>query len=256
MTGSSPRATFKAEIFPLNGTFQRLPEFAGCLQMFLMSIVLGGPVERIDTLVRVPCVVLLAGGLPMPLRWLSLHRLYAVRLCLTEKDYHKVIRGRYVASRAEYLALFFSLQATAILSLVPLLHVRCTCGIIGRLFRWDCVESTAWFVGKEPVWGWIFAGLTIAISVFWLFKAFLRSEVEISFEMEVDKHDVPIKKLYSDAEKSQDGWCKIASTSRKHDIWIRKVHGRKQPGEEFEMSARIADSNTSDMSRSLRIILK
>lgn len=128
--------------------------------------------------------------------------------------------------------IFAMLFSTALLSNLPLLYSR-------LLPAAQVAESTG-KLGSGV--GWFFAAVNLTVVAVCWTMMITQEEVKVQFEDAVKDDQVALNKL--EGKKVGEGWRKVASTSRRHDIWVKKV--LLPNGDHvgvWEMTTRLADNH-------------
>ncbi|CDW98369.1 hypothetical protein [Sporisorium scitamineum] len=106
------------------------------------------------------------------------------------------------------------LSSTTLLSNLPLLYYKL---MHGEVVKW-------WWKVEMPV-SWVFAAVNLTVVVVCWVMVLTQEEMKVDFVQEVKDDEVALEKLTKRKEKSAKGeeWVKIASTSRRHDVWVKHV---------------------------------
>ncbi|SPO22131.1 uncharacterized protein UTRI_02136_B [Ustilago trichophora] len=187
------------------------------------------------TLLRVICTLILPTITFTLLsnRHITLQRVAALRLSHTCFDFSRAMENKTILTADGMGVIFKMLLSTAMLSNLPIAYERL---MQGNTAEW--IQK----VGRPASWFFAAVNMTIVL-VCW---AMVITQEEMRFEFEegfrIGDEEVALEKLKSAGKK--EGWKKVASTSRRHDVYVKSV--RLPNGDDigvYELSTRLATNH-------------
>ncbi|SJX62031.1 related to cytochrome c oxidase subunit I [Sporisorium reilianum f. sp. reilianum] len=147
-------------------------------------------------------------------RHISLQRVAALCLSHTEPYYRLAMKNKTILTHGGMLTIFQLLASTALLSNLPLLYYRLMHG-----------EVAAWWGMVEKPVAWFFGAVNLTVVVVCWVMVLTQEEMRVEFDSQVSEDDVPLNKLGKAKKKGakKEEWTKVASTSRRHDVWIKPI---------------------------------
>lgn len=119
--------------------------------------------------------------------------------------------------------IFKLISATCLLSNLPLLYIELMKGYVA-----------GWVKKVEGPVSWWFAAVNVVVNGVCWAMVLTQEEMKVDFVQEVGE-EVPLKAI---SIGKGGEWEKVGSTSRRHDVWVRKGEG-----EEWEMTTRLASNH-------------
>lgn len=175
------------------------------------QFLLAEPLRSRAELVRVACTLLLTVATFSLLhgRHITLQRVAALRLSHPFPQFRSSMKDKTILTASGMSVIFKMLLSTAVLSNLPLAYHRLVHG-----------DVPAW-VGKiDAPTGWLFAAVNMTVVVVCWAMVLTQEDMTFEFDTKVEDDEVPLSKLKLKGEK---GWSRIASTSRRHDVWVKPV---------------------------------
>ncbi len=193
------------------------------VQTGVLSAILARPHD--DTrliLIRTLVVSVLSGGTfgLLQQRYMTLQRACALRLSRMHEAYTVATSRAVVLTASGMTTISTLLLVTSLLSHLPLVHVR-------------LAPQSSLMQVTAPL-GWWAAAMNVTICIACIAMATTQDPITFTFEPEVAKDSIPLAGFSVDGE-----WAKIASTSRRHDVYIRQPNASKT----FEMTTRLASNH-------------
>ncbi|TKY87336.1 hypothetical protein EX895_004013 [Sporisorium graminicola] len=145
-------------------------------------------------------------------RHITLQRVAALRISHTKPAFDAAMKNKTILTHDGMSTIFRLLSSTALLSNLPLLYYHL---MQGRVAKW-------WYAVEKPV-AWVFAAVNLTIvGVCWA-MVLTQEQMRADFVAEVRDDEVALDKLGKGSKKDRNEWAKLASTSRRHDVWIKPV---------------------------------
>lgn len=161
-------------------------------------------------------------------RYITLQHASALRLSLPATEFKTAMKARTILTATGMSTIFSMLSSTALLSNLPLLY--------SRLMQ-DDVAS--WVRTIEAPVNWFFAAVNLTIVVVCWAMMLTQESMTFTFEQSVKDDEVPLEKV-----RKGKGWKKVASTSRRHDVWVQPVNlPNGQDVGVFDMTTRLASNH-------------
>lgn len=202
-------------IHPADPSFWIQSWFQTALSAISVQILLSEPIQSRLQLVRVASTLVLTTATFSLLhgRNITLQRAVALRLSHNQAEYKTAMANKTILTANGMSTIFRLLLSTVVLSNLPLLYRRL---MKGDVAQWaDKIDA--------PV-SWFFAAVNLTIIVVCWAMILTEDEMSFEFDAKLDEGQVPLKKLEIQQVKAdKDGWKKLASTSRRHDVWVKPV---------------------------------
>lgn len=160
-------------------------------------------------------------------RYLTLQRACALRLIHNYTSFSAASKSKTILTSAGMGTIFQLLLTTYVLSNLSLVYEV--------LMRGEVAE---WVRKVGGAVGWWLGAINVTICVVCWIMVVTQEQMTFDFEDNVEEEDVPLKQLNL-SQKTDKTWVKVASTSRRHDIYIKTI----QEGKEFEMTTRLASNH-------------
>lgn len=193
------------------------------VQTGVLSVIIARPHD--DTrlaLIRTLAVSVLSAGTFVLLqqRYVTLQRACALRISRTHDAYTAATSRAVVLTASGMTTISTLLLVTSLLSHLPLVHVRLAP-------HSSLVQVTA------PI-GWWAAAMNVTICIACVVMATTQDPITFTFEQDTSKDEIPLASFSASGE-----WIKIASTSRRHDVYVRQPNARKT----LEVTTRLASNH-------------
>ncbi len=215
-----PKTRVPAKISPKDPTFLQhglvlfLVSFGVCVPSLLAGIY--------DTAVRwrISSSLSMTYGTFMLLaqRYITLQRFSALRLVISEPQFSDLTYNRVILSVDQVRSIYYLQLASVAFSNLPLLLSKFSEGDIGQLAA-----------RVEGPMGWFFGAINIGTYIVCCVILLLPKLFQVQFTKTTVKGvDMPLSSITID-DKTKD-WQKVASTSRRHDVYIRRTNNSKFEG--------------------------
>lgn len=205
----------------------------------LTGIVLSGSVGSTAVVLRIALMLIptiVTFGL-LNKRNITLQRACALRLAHAEPQYDELMKHKIVLTAKGMSTIFQLLVTTSILANLPLLYIRLLGGNV-----------MPWVYKADDIMAWWFAAINVTICVACSIMMLIQAELRFDFQHPINSSEAPLNKLDLSSNKvDQDAsdWYKVATTSRRHEIWIKPVTASSKPKgvTRFDMTTRLASDH-------------
>lgn len=168
-------------------------------------------------------------------RQITLTRALALRISHSATTYRNVIAHKTILAPNGMSTILTMLLSTSLLSNLPLVHQRLT----------KTAPMAAWSINAAAAVEWFFAAVNLTVVAMCCVMIITQEEVKVEFDDAVQDVEVALHRLSTvKSAEIQDEWVKMASTSRRHDVWVKPV--RLPNGDSvgvFDMTTRLASNH-------------
>ncbi|SPO23457.1 uncharacterized protein UTRI_02136 [Ustilago trichophora] len=205
------------------------------LSALSVKLLLAPPPSDNLTLLRVICTLILPTITFSLLsnRHITLQRVAALQLSHNRSNFSRAMENKTILTADGMDVIFKMLLSTAMLSNLPLAYERLMQG-----------NTAKWVQKVETPMSWFFAVVNVTVVLVCWAMVITQEEMRFEFDdgFKVESKEVVLEKLRSLGKK--EGWKKVASTSRRHDVFVKSV--RLPNGDDvgvYELSTRLANNH-------------